>query len=146
MSYEIFQAKADLADLVATFAITSDERRLPDQMKLFTPDAHVEIWMGENLAFDISGTEKMLEIFTAFTADVKRLFHMNGQQIFTVNGDTATGIVYCEAKLISGESNAETITVSSIRYDDTYVLRDGRWLIATRISHFSINDTRPLAT
>jgi hypothetical protein len=36
----------------------------------------------------------------------------------------------------------EVVTESSIRYDDIYVRQNGRWLIATRISHFTINDKR----
>jgi len=71
---------------------------------------------------------------------------MNGQQVFTVDGDTATGVVYCEAKLATEEDGAEVITVSSIRYKDEYVRRNGRWLIATRVSHLSINDKRSLAS
>lgn len=47
-------------------------------------------------------------------------------------------------KLVTEEDGKEFITDSSIRYNDEYVQRDGRWLIKTRISHFTINDKRPL--
>ncbi|MBN9326198.1 MAG: nuclear transport factor 2 family protein, partial [Cellulomonas sp.] len=74
----------------------------------------------------------------------KRSNHMNGQQVVQIAGDTATGIAYCQVKLVSDEGDKEVIVDSSIRYDDEYVRQNGRWLIKTRISHFSINDKRTL--
>jgi hypothetical protein len=100
--------------------------------------------MGDQLLFDISGTKQLEEVFTSFTANVKRSFHMNGQQVVKIDGDTATGIAYCQVKLVSEEDGKEVITDSSIRYDDEYVRQNGTWLIKTRISHFSINDKRTL--
>jgi hypothetical protein len=145
MTLEILEAKAQLKELVDTFSNLADEKRIADQMPLFTPDTKVQVFMGENLLFDITGTEQLEETFNGFTANVKRSFHMNGQQTVTIDGDTAQGIAYCQVKLVSDEDGHEVITDSSIRYDDTYVRRDGSWRIQTRISHFSINDKRVLA-
>ncbi|SMQ77521.1 SnoaL-like domain-containing protein [Bacillus sp. OV166] len=144
MSLEILQAKSELKELVDTFSNLADEKNIPGQMPLFTPDTKVQVYMGENLLFDISGTKQLEEVFTSFTANVKRSFHMNGQQVVKIDGDTATGIAYCQVKLVSEEDGKEVITDSSIRYDDEYVRQNGTWSIKTRISHFSINDKRTL--
>ena len=146
MSLELLEAKSELKDLVDAFANLADEKHIADQMPLFTPDTKVQVFMGDNLLFDIDGTQQLEATFNSFTANVKRSFHMNGQQSVKVDGDTATGISYCQVKLVSDEDGQEVIVDSSIRYDDTYVRRDGRWLIAKRISHFSINDKRVLAS
>ena len=144
MSLEILQAKSELKELVDTFSNLADEKKIPEQMPLFTPDTKVQVYMGDDLLFDISGTKQLEEVFTSFTANVKRSFHMNGQQVVKIDGDTATGIAYCQVKLVSEEDGKEVITDSSIRYDDEYVRQNGTWLIKTRISHFSINDKRTL--
>jgi hypothetical protein len=144
MSLEILQAKAELKELVDTFSNLADEKNIQGQMPLFTPDTKVKVYMGDNLLFDISGTKQLEEVFTSFTANVKRSFHMNGQQVVKIDGDIATGIAYCQVKLVSEEDGKEVIADSSIRYDDEYVRQNGTWLIKTRISHFSINDKRTL--
>jgi hypothetical protein len=146
MSLEILEAKTELKQLVDTFSNLADEKRIADQMPLFTSDTTVQVFMGDDLLFDISGTEQLEETFIGFTANVKRSSHMNGQHSVEISGDTATGIAYCQVKLVSDEDDREVIVDSSIRYDDTYIRRDGRWLIASRISHFFINEKRVLAS
>ncbi|MCT9075210.1 nuclear transport factor 2 family protein [Streptomyces fulvoviolaceus] len=130
MSLQDLEAKSELKQLVDTFSNLGDEKRIKDQMSLF----------------DISGVEQLEETFSGFIANVTRLFHMNGQQVVDIDGDSATGISYCQVKLVTEEDGKEFITDSSIRYNDEYVQRDGRWLIKTRISHFLINDKRPLGS
>ncbi|MED1203896.1 nuclear transport factor 2 family protein [Heyndrickxia acidicola] len=144
MSLENSQAKAELKELVDTFSNLADEKNIPGQMHLFTPDTKVQVYMGDDLLFDISGTKQLEEVFTSFTANVKRSFHMNGQQVVKIDGDTATGIAYCQVKLVSEEDGKEVITDSSIIYHDEYVRQNGTWLIKTRISHFTINDKRSI--
>jgi hypothetical protein len=144
MSLEILQTKTELKELVDTFSNLADEKNIPGQMPLFTPDTTVKVYMGDQLLFDISGTEQLEEVFTGFTANVKRSYHMNGQHVVNVDGNSATGILYCQVKLVSEEDGKEFITDHSIRYDDEYVRQNGTWLIKTRISRFSINDKRTL--
>jgi ketosteroid isomerase-like protein len=144
MSLEISQAKSEIKELVDAFANLADEKKISEQMPLFTLDTTVKVYMGDQLLFDISGTKQLEEVFTSFTSNVKRSFHMNGQLVVNVDGDSATGVSYCQVKLVSEEDGKEFITDSSIIYHDEYVRQNGTWLIKTRISHFSINDKRSL--
>jgi hypothetical protein len=144
VSQEILEAKSALRELVDAFSSLADEKRIPDQMILLTPDANVQVYMGDELLVDISGTQQVEEAFTAFTANVKRSFHMNGQQLVEIDGDSATGIVYCQVKHVSEENGHEVLTDSSVRYDDEYIRQDGRWHIATRVAHFTVSDKRTL--
>lgn len=146
MSLQFLEDKSELKQLVDTFANLGDERRIADQMSLFTPETKVQVYMGEDLVFDISGVEELEETFSGFIANVTHLFHMNGQQVVDLDGDSATGIAYCQVKLVTEEDGKTFITDSSVRYNDEYVRRDGRWLFKTRISHFTINDKRLLGS
>ncbi|MBN9328668.1 MAG: hypothetical protein J0I87_17360, partial [Cellulomonas sp.] len=76
MSLEILEAKGQLKELVDTFSNLADEKRIADQMSLFTPDTKVQVFMGDDLLFDIDGTAQLEETFNAFTANVKRSNHM----------------------------------------------------------------------
>jgi hypothetical protein len=135
MSLEILEAKVALRELVDTFANLADEKRIADQMPLFTPDTKVQVYMGDTLLFDISGTRQLEETFNGFTANVTRSYHMNGQQLVEIDGDSARGIAHCQVKLVSEEEGREVLTD---------VRREGRWLITKRIPHFTVNDKRPL--
>ena len=144
MSLEILEAKSELKELIDTFSNLADEKNISGQMPLFTKDTIVKVYMGEELLFDISGTKQLEEVFTGFTADVKRSYHMNGQQVVKIDGDTATGIAYCQVKLVSEEEGKEVVMEHSIRYNDKYVRQNGTWLISERISHFNITEKRTL--
>lgn len=95
MSLEILEAKIALSELVGKFSIL--EVDVPAQMKLFTKDTRVKVYMGDTLAFDISGVEELEKVFSQFTATVKRSHHMNGQFVSEVDGDTAKGTLQCNS-------------------------------------------------
>ena len=142
MTLEEMQARMEIQDLVGTFS--NLEVDVPPQMKLFTKDTHVQVYMGEKLAFDIHGVEELEKVFSQFTAAVKRSHHMNGQHVIKVDGDNATGILYCRAALVTEEDGKEFISDNFIWYEDTYKKVDGKWLIAARTSHFIISDKHVL--
>lgn len=138
MTVEEMQARIEIQDLVGDFS--NLEVDVPPQMKLFTKDTHVKVYMGEKLAFDIHGVEELEKVFSQFTAAVKRSHHMNGQHVIKIDGDTATGILYCRAALVTEEDGKEFISDNFIYYEDVYKKVEGKWLIAARTSHFNISD------
>ncbi len=139
MSLEILKIKAELKELVDTFANLADEKKIPEQMFLFTPDTVVKVYIGGNLVFDIAGIKQLEETFLGFTANVKRSYHLNGQHVVTVDRNTAKAVLYGMAKLVTEEEGKEILTEHHIIYNDTYVLENKKWLIKERISNFSIS-------
>lgn len=144
MSLEILQAKNAIREVFDTYTFYSDEGRLEDYKELFSADATVIIYMGEQLAFELKGTDKVIETFKAFTGNVVKQHHMNGQLVLKIDGNKASGIGYCEAHLVSNEEGKLYITEHCIRYEDNYIFEDGKWVISHRISRFNISDKRLL--
>ena len=142
MTLEEMQAKMEIQELVGKFS--NLEVNVTPQMDLFTQDTHVQVYLGDTKAFDIHGTAELEEVFSRFTAAVKRSHHMNGQHVINVNGDEATGILYCRAALVTEEDGKEFISDNLIYYEDTYAKQNGKWLIKERISHFVITDKHVL--
>ena len=67
------------------------------------------------------------------------VYHLNGQQTVEIKGDNATGISYCFVTLIGdGKKNQD-----SVRYNDTYVKQNGKWLIKKRVSDFMFTSVDP---
>jgi hypothetical protein len=64
------------------------------------------------------------------------VYHINGQQTVEINGDTAHGISYCQVVLIGNIDGKEMQRKAGVRYSDTYVKQNGKWLIKKRVSNF----------
>ncbi|WP_218121342.1 nuclear transport factor 2 family protein [Actinomyces ruminicola] len=75
-------------------------------------------------------------------AGVNSSFHINGQQVITIDGDTATDVHYGQALLVQEQDGKDVLQSHSIRYIDTLVLRDGDWRISSREQHFVVSETR----
>lgn len=146
MTTEVLQAKEDLRKLIDAYASLGDEKRLSEQMCLFTSDANYRVYMNGALVVDIAGTATLEKEFSGHAAKVKTYFTLNGQHAVTVSGNTATGISFSQIKMIRDSEGESTITDYSVRYDDDYVRIDGNWFIQNRTGHFLIIEARPLAS
>ena len=134
------EAIREVIDLFATLEID-----VAEQAKLFTPDTHVEVYGPDGpLMMEFDGRDKLVEIFRGAMSTVKTAYHFNGQQVITIDGDTATDIHYGKAVLIQEQDGKDVLVDNSIRYTDTLVLVDGTWLISRREQHVVITETRPL--
>ncbi|WP_103063164.1 nuclear transport factor 2 family protein [Actinomyces qiguomingii] len=114
-----------------------------EQSKLFTPDTHVVVYNADgSKMMEFDGADQLVELFGAAMVGVKTSFHINGQQVITIDGDTATDVHYGQALLVQEQDGRDVLLSHSIRYIDTLVLRDGNWRISRREQHFVISETR----
>ncbi|PHP53753.1 nuclear transport factor 2 family protein [Actinomyces ruminis] len=114
-----------------------------EQSKLFTPDAHVVVYNADgSKMMEFDGADQLVELFGAAMAGVNSSFHINGQQVITIDGDTATDVHYGQALLVQEQDGKDVLQSHSIRYIDTLVLRDGDWRISSREQHFVVSETR----
>ncbi len=92
----------------------------------------------------LDGRDKLIEVFKEAISPIKTAYHLNGQQLITVNGDTATNIHYGKAILVQEIDGTEMVIDRSYRYSDTLILVDGTWLIKRREQYLVLSETRPL--
>lgn len=144
MSLEIMKSKEELRDLIDAYAYLGDDKKIAEQMKLFTPDATYKVYMNGVEVANTTGTAKLEQEFKGHAAQVKTYFTLNGQHTVKINVGTATGISYSQLKMVREKDGRDTLTDYSVRYDDKYVYQDGKWLIKERIGNFLIIDSKPL--
>lgn len=125
-----------LKDLVDTFSNLADTKEIDKQVQLFTEDAEVTSYQGDKITSDLKGRKELAERFKAFLDQFTTVYHINGQQTVSIDGDKATGIAYAQVVLVSENDGKKTMLTEGVRYNDEYVRRDGRWLISKRTSHF----------
>lgn len=144
MTLEILKTKEDLRNLIDDYAYLSDEWKISEVMDLFTPDVTYKVYMGGVLVADISGRESMEKDFNSHASQVKTYFTLNGQHTVKINDDTATGTSFTQIKMIREANGKNVLTDYSVKYEDSYIIQNGKWLIKDRIAHFMIIEERSL--
>jgi len=140
-----FRDRISIGELINAYAHDADRRETRKQTDLFTDNATMEIYHQE------PGTRKpdtvlrgRGELYTGF-ATLKKYdvtMHFIGQSTIHLFGDSATGEVYCLAHHIWEENGKRQLMVMGLRYYDTYIKLDNKWLFAKRILIFDWVDTR----
>lgn len=146
MTLEILKTKEALRNLIDDYAYLSDEWKISEVMDLFTPDVTYKVYMGAALVADISGRENMEKDFNGHASLVKTYFTLNGQHTVKIDNDTATGISFAQIKMIREEEGKDVLTDYSVKYEDSYVLQNGKWLIKERIGYFLIIESRSITS
>lgn len=144
MTLEYIKAREALRDLVDAYAYLGDEKKIAEQMTLFTADATYKVYMNGFLAADVSGIETLEKEFNGHAALVKTYFTLNGQHTVTIEGDAANGVSFSQIKMIRETDSKEILTDYSVKYEDSYVNVDGKWLIKERIGYFLVVEARTL--
>lgn len=133
-----------LKELVDVFSNLADVKDVETQVLLFTEDAEVNSYRDGKLTSSLKGRKELAERFGAFLSLFETVYHINGQQTVTIDGDKATGTSYCQVVLIGNENGKKMMNMQGVRYNDEYVRVDGKWLIAKRTSDFVWTDRRTL--
>ncbi len=145
MTLETLKIKEELRDLIDAYAYLGDEKKIAEQMSLFTPDVIYKAYMGDFLAANVSGTESLEKEFNGHASLVKTYFTMNGQHAVKIDGETATGVSFSQLKMIREAEGKDILTDYSVKYDDKYVRQNGKWFIKERTGYFLIIEARPIA-
>jgi hypothetical protein len=141
---QILEDRAALKSLVDNFSVLADRKDVASQVLLFTEDATVESYSEGKKGSSFTGREAIGKAFAAYLALFDTVYHINGQQTVEIKGDRATGVSYCQVILIGTEGGKRIKNSSGVIYNDEYVRREGKWLIAKRTSHFTWRDSEPM--
>ena len=101
-----------IKNLVDTFSILADTKEVEKQTLLFTEDATVESYSNGQRSTLLTGRKQIGEVFGNFLSGFETVYHINGQQTVTLNGDKASGISYCAVTLIGVENGKKMKTLN----------------------------------
>lgn len=145
MTLESLTTKEELRNLIDAYAFLGDEKKIAQQMGLFTSDALYKVYMNGVLVATTSGTENLEAEFNGHASQVSTYFTLNGQHTVAIDGDQATGTSFSQLKMLREPEGRRVLTDYSVQYDDLYVRQDGKWFIKERTGYFKIIDERPLS-
>ena len=133
-----------IKNVVDTFSILADVKDTKTQALLFTQNATVESRVNGQAGMKLSGRKQIGDTFGAYLSNFEAVYHINGQQSITLNGDKATAISYCMVTLIGTENNKRMKISMGVYYNDEFVKEKGLWLISKRTSNFVWQDRQEI--
>jgi len=136
MNIKELEDRTSLKELVDSVSILADRKDVHTQVQLFSENAVSETFAGGTTILKLKGRKEMAEAFGDFLKNFDTVYHFNGQQVVTINGDNATGTSYSLVTLISIENGKKMKTTIGAIYQDDFVREDNRWLIDRRIGNF----------
>ena len=140
--------RLSIRELVEAYAHCADRRDAEGQMALFTADTHFVVYMD---AKDPKPTQELRsrESLAPVFADLNKYAatqHFVGQStILTLTADHATGEAYTMAHHLTIEGERRRLMIAALRYDDTFVKKDGVWLFSERKLYVDWIDERALS-
>ncbi len=135
-----------IRELIDAYAHCADRREAEGQKALFTEDTHFLVYMngfGTDPTEDLRGREALTPVFEALK-QYEVTMHFNGESTTRLDGERATGEVYCIAHHVFSADGGRQIMLAYLRYLDTYVKQSGAWLFAERNLYLEFSDIRPL--
>jgi ketosteroid isomerase-like protein len=123
--------RAELAELIARYALAVDDRDIEAIAMLFTPDG---AFRSQDGVMQARGTEAVLEQFRGRFRALKLSNHFSHDHIFQFGADpdTATGLITAHAEVWR---NGRAL-IGALRYQDSYRRHEGRWCFADRLLFF----------
>lgn len=114
MNLQQIQDRLALKDLVDTFSNLADEKKVAEQMPLFTQDAVVNTYIGGKLVFEMHGVAEIEQVFTTFLTPFHSVYHLNGQHTVPfIDENNATAINYCAVKLVEPKRAKRSCTITA---------------------------------
>jgi hypothetical protein len=124
-----------IRELVEGYAYCADTRDAAGQMALFTPDTRFIVFMDAKdpkPSWELHSREALAPVL----ADLNRYqatMHFIGQStIDSLNADKATGRAYCIAHHVTLEGDHRRLMIATLRYADSFVKVDAKWLFSER--------------
>jgi hypothetical protein len=124
-----------IRNLVDQYAYCADSRDAQGQMALFTEDTRFIVFMDAKSAEPTQIINKRADLFPVFDNlnTYRATMHFNGQStVLQLNDDTASGITYCIAHHQTIEEGVQKLMIANIKYHDSFVKQNGKWLFAER--------------
>jgi uncharacterized protein (TIGR02246 family) len=130
--------RIELRALVDCYGFAADSRDRDRFAGVFTPDGVLSVG-----GMELTGRDVIPSILDYLDAHHPKTMHLMGNHDVSIEGDTATGIVYCRAHHLSVGDDGATNTTMTIRYVDRYARTDGQWLIEHRTINIEWEEEGP---
>jgi hypothetical protein len=141
MSKHVAVSPAEAADrlaireLVEAYAHCADRRDAKGQMALFTEDTHFVVYMDAKdpkPSQELRSRAALAPVFDDLNRYAATMHFVGQSTVLSLTDDRATGEAYTLAHHLTIDGAKRRLMIAALRYDDTFVKKDGGWLFAER--------------
>lgn len=141
MNIKELEDRIAIKELIDKISILGDTKDFENQVQLFSENAISETIAGGKTILKLVGRKEMAQGFEKFLQDMETVYHFNGQQVVTIDGDNAKGKCYCLITLIENENGKKIQTTIGATYGDDYIRENNKWLVSKRVGTFEWMNT-----
>ena len=137
-----------IRELVEAYAHCADRRDAKGQMALFTPDTHFVVYMNAKdptPSQEVHTRDELAPVFNDLNKYAATMHFVGQSTILTLTNDRATGEAYTLAHHLTIDSTSRRLMIATLRYNDSYVKKNGEWLFAERLLYVDWIEERALA-
>ena len=137
-----------IRELVEAYAHCADRRDAKGQMALFTADTHFVVFMDAKdpkPSPELHSREALAPVFADLNKYVATMHFLGQTTILTLTSDRGTGETYCMPHHLTIEGKNRHLMIAALRYYDTFVKMDGKWLFAERLLYVDWLEQRELS-
>ena len=135
-----------IRELIDAYAFCADRRDVAGQLALFTEDTELVVFADSRNPEPtrrFRGRAALAPVFDELK-NYQATMHFNGQCTTTLDGLRASAVTDCLVHELSVDETAHTLMIVAIRYLDSLVKKDGKWLIRQRQVAVDWTETRAL--
>ena len=128
MDIETLIAEREIYRQLVRFARAMDERNWDALAVIATDDIRAEFGTGE-----LIGAEAVVGLIRSYLDNCGPTQHLLGNVLIEVDGDTACSESYVSDMHLARDQRRDIQFRTLGNYSDTWVKRDGRWLLSRRV-------------
>ena len=142
-----------IRELVDAYADCADRRDVAGQMALFTEDTELVVFAGgmnSEPTKRFRGRAALAPVFDELKS-YRATMHFNGQSCTRIDDPRASAVTCCHVHELGADEKppgslktARSLTITAIRYLDSFVKSNGKWLIRQRQVVIDWTETRAL--
>ena len=132
----------ELCALTDRFSILADQCNFKDLVQLYTDDIVFSGFDNGKHIGDTRGKDEIQAAFDSFSKQFLTLYHLNGEKLFDIYGEQASGTTYCQVTLRFEKDGKVLQTQQGLRYQNKYVKVSGEWKIKEMSSDIIWHETR----
>ncbi len=125
-----------LRQLIDRYACAVDDRESAALAALFVPGGRLIVYEAD-APHEPTYVYQSAPDFATLVAEMERLyvrtFHLIGNVVCDVDGDRASGTVYCIAYHLRDDGRGAQIVTMPVRYRDSFVRTDAGWHFVQRL-------------
>jgi hypothetical protein len=136
-----------IRELVEAYAHSADRRDANGQMALFTPNTHFVVYMNAKdptPSQELHTRDGLAPVFDDLNKYAATMHFVGQSTILTLTNDRATGEAYTLAHHLTVDGAKRRLMIATLRYNDSFVKRNGEWLFAERLLYVDWIEERAL--